>query len=222
MVRERLVGFDARRPTRFHSRQWDHARRDLFLLDASVPLPLSVDTLVWPSLFDTGQGIGMQAGQRRELGFDGIPLPEDGGAAGGLWQDLSRLRHSLAGQPPGAEGIIVAITLIAEKVAPGREAAPILPDGRTASPEPDPAWRRLGYDVADGSPISGLMNCGYTPDEVFALRGEWAARLNEHHLFDDPQHALNFASLTDARVPEHAPFFVYGLYLVEMHRDTGL
>ena len=78
----------------------------------------------------------------------------------------------------------------------------------------EPGWRPLGFDIADGA-ISGLSNCGYLPDEAHALREAWAARLNEHGLFDEARDALAFRAVTDARVREHAPFAVYGIWMVE-------
>ena len=72
----------------------------------------------------------------------------------------------------------------------------------------------LGFDVRERflPPSSGLSNCGYSPTEVARLRGAWASDLNEHHLFADVGRALAFRDLTDHRVPEHAPFFVYALH----------
>ena len=37
------------------------------------------------------------------------------------------------------------------------------------------------------------------------VSGEW-------HLFGNPEDATAFAVVTARRVPEHAPFFVYGIY----------
>lgn len=71
----------------------------------------------------------------------------------------------------------------------------------------------LGYDVADAGLTSGLMNCGYT-DDATQLREHWARHLNRCHLFSDRARALHFLRITSERVPEHAPFFVYGLYLL--------
>jgi hypothetical protein len=76
----------------------------------------------------------------------------------------------------------------------------------------DPAWTRLGYDVADGSFFpSALSNCG------LGATGEgiaWATHLNEHHLFRELDLARRFRARVDELVPEHAPFLVLGLYLV--------
>ncbi len=76
------------------------------------------------------------------------------------------------------------------------------------------AWALLGYDVCDTWATSGLANCGYHADEVAALRPIWAPRLNEHHLFSKLEDAHAFRELTDARVTEHPPFFVYGIWSV--------
>ena len=78
-----------------------------------------------------------------------------------------------------------------------------------------PEWPFLGFDVSDGSLLSGLSNCGYYPDELSTLRPQWQSRLNAWHLFEAREDAFEFRSLADKRVTEHAPFFVFGLYLVE-------
>ena len=70
----------------------------------------------------------------------------------------------------------------------------------------------LGYDVADYWLLSGLTNCGYKPEEAASLAPVWVPRLNDWHLFDDPDDAETFAEVMDQRVPEHAPFYAHGIY----------
>jgi hypothetical protein len=70
----------------------------------------------------------------------------------------------------------------------------------------------LGYDVADYDLLGGLTNCGYTPDEAPSLAPAWAPLLNEWHQFANPEDAMAYAAVTAQRVPEHAPFFGYGIY----------
>jgi hypothetical protein len=82
------------------------------------------------------------------------------------------------------------------------------PEGRS------PSWPFLGFDVGSGGLLSGLMNCGYEDDERTAMTELWGPRLNEHHLFEDAESAFVFRHVTNRRVPEHAPFFVYGLWLI--------
>jgi hypothetical protein len=36
--------------------------------------------------------------------------------------------------------------------------------------------------------------------------------LNEWHLFGKPEDAAAYAEVTDRRVPEHEPFYGYGIY----------
>jgi hypothetical protein len=72
----------------------------------------------------------------------------------------------------------------------------------------------LGYDVADVHFTSGLSNCGYLGEEREWLRSKWGRDLNEHHLFRESTRALEFVAVTDKRVPEHAPFLVFGVYLL--------
>jgi len=72
----------------------------------------------------------------------------------------------------------------------------------------------LGYDVADQVMTSGLSNCGYTDEEKRRLRPTWGGLLNEHHLFDQVDLASEFRRITAERVQEHAPFFVFGIYML--------
>lgn len=127
------------------------------------------------------------------------PLPE----AEELWPDLPGLlaaAHAL----DGAGAVVVRITALGE-------------DGETQEGL-DPAasaierYDLLGYDVADYDLLGGLTNCGYTPEEAASLAPDWAPLLNEWHLFDNPDHAVSYAAVTARRVPEHAPFFGYGIY----------
>jgi hypothetical protein len=70
----------------------------------------------------------------------------------------------------------------------------------------------IGYDVADATMLSALMNCAFSEPDARTAATRWSARLNEHHLFGNAEDALAFRSESETRVPEHAPFFVYGLY----------
>jgi hypothetical protein len=81
----------------------------------------------------------------------------------------------------------------------------------------------LGIVPVEGSTSCGAasFNCGYQRSELAGLRASWTSDLNEHHLFTDVKRAFAFRDLTDRRIPEHAPFFVYALWLIESHsRDT--
>lgn len=133
----------------------------------------------------------------RPPGLPRPPVPE------GLWPDLSGL-YAAAGALDRAGVVAVRITAF-EEDEPTPES--LDPTG--------PAVERydlLGYDVADYWQLSGLTNCGYSPEEAASLAPVWAPLLNEWHLFDDPDDAETYAEVTDKRVPEHAPFYAYGIY----------
>lgn len=199
MLSSAVLGFDARL-TGADRPAWDAGRRALYLLRTDVGAPLSTDRIVWPSLFDT----------------PGAPAaPAWTGANALVWDDLDRLRGFVAARwaPRVPSHVVVAVTWVSDR---GFEEAGATGPYRepTKPPATSAAWALLGFDVADGSLLSGLMNCGYSADTVEALRARWAPRLNERHLFGSIEDALAFREMTDHRVPEHAPFFVYGLYLV--------
>ena len=163
---------------------WTAERRTRFLLRRDVTSVRSVDPLVW----------------ERPPGLP--PAPE----AAGLWPTLAPL---LATHAPGrADAVVVRITAFADE---DDEQA------RDGAGPVGPAFERsdlLGYDVADYDLLGGLTNCGYTPQEAESLAPAWAPLLNEWHLFDDPEAATAFAAVTAQRVPEHAPFYAYGIYLL--------
>jgi len=121
----------------------------------------------------------------------------------GLWSNLSGL-FVAARALERASAVAVQITVLGEDGRTAENVDPIVP----AVEKYDP----VGYDVADRGLLSGLTNCGYTPDDAASLAPVWAPLLNEWHLFDNPEDATAYASITAKRVPEHAPFFAYGIY----------
>ena len=189
---EIVVGFDVRRDHEASGFAWDEGRRFRYLLLDDVRRPLSVDQTVWPSCFPEAT-----AGEWR-----GVL---------GLWSDFAAMSDAAA-----REGIDqTASRLVAAVVVPAsdEERSEWLTKrlDQTVPERLGPDWCVLGYDVADQWLTSGLSNCGYVRNERAELQTEWARRLNVHHLFDDPEDARLFVKATNQRVPEHAPFFVYGL-----------
>ena len=108
-----------------------------------------------------------------------------------------------------AHGLDLADTMIVQITAD-------LEDGETGPvPVPVPGQASLiGFDVADYWLMSGLANCGYSAQEAALLTPARAPLLNEWHLFSTLAEATADAEVTDERVPEHAPFYAYGLYAV--------
>lgn len=208
---EALLGFDVRESFLDPRATWEATRRARYLLRHDAPRPLSVDVRVWPSLFDEGP-----VHEARRLGLDTPGLPAWTGANPGLWEDLGRL-NGLMAPLAVAPHWTVALgwvdptgSFIASDLGPYREAV--------TPPSLGAEWTLLGFDVADAGLISGLSNCAYGPVERESLSATWTPWLNEHHLFSHVERALAFRDLSDARVAEHAPFFVFSLYRLEPAR----
>lgn len=127
------------------------------------------------------------------------PAPE----AEQLWPQLSGLlaaAHAL----DRADVVTVQITALEDDAQP--------PESAGQAGAALEGYDLLGYDVADYYLMSGLANCGYTSKEAASLAPAWAPLLNEWHLFGNLGDATEFAAVTERRVPEHAPFFTYGIY----------
>ena len=75
-------------------------------------------------------------------------------------------------------------------------------------------WRLLGYDVADHFLLSALANCGYPSEDLAIADNRWGGFLNENGLFGQVEAAESYRMESDARVPEHAPFSVFGMYQI--------
>ncbi len=187
-----LIGFDAREMLS-PPRAWNAERREVYLLRPEVERPLSVDALVWPSVFEALPGVAWT------------------GPVQALWDDVGRMDQKLRAVA-GTQPWRIAVAWLPEN--DGRGA--VLPAISNTTPDvPGDGWSFLGFDVADGMHISGLSNCGYEPAERETFRRDWARELNGHHLFEDPVAARAFRDATDARVREHAPFFVFALFRID-------
>jgi hypothetical protein len=194
---ESVIGFDARAAWLDPDERWDAARRATYLLRPDVERPLSIDRLVWPAVATRASG----------------PYP--------LWTDVAALSVDVADEGTHAGGPfwIVAFSLVVRSRTdeewhlwePLLSASGMLGQAPVL---PDRSWGVLGYDVADLALLSGLTNCGYAPTSAQSMRTTWARRLNAHHLFATGGDAYAFKPVTDARVPEHAPFAVFGVYRV--------
>jgi hypothetical protein len=207
---ERLLGFDARVavPT-----DWPDTRRAQYLLRPDVAQPCSVDGRVWPSLFDR----------------PGHVRPSYVGFFQDLWEDLEYLRAHVPHGSPG-DHALVAVTVQAQQCGwTGHSPlAPVLGgllyDAFSGLPLPlpfarptarDPAWPLLGYDIADRKGFSGLTDRRYDMGVEHAeLQQAHGVRLNDRHLFRTADYADEFRRLCDTRLPELAPFFVFGLWRI--------
>lgn len=197
-----LIGFDARKVPL--ADEIIGQRRNRYLLKP-VGTVLSVDFNVWPSIFDL------------------VPKSADGSGrdACGLWPNLEEMEAALARS--GADQDLgyweIALSVQAASATDVPEWAAYM--NQKVDPGQVQAWRLLGYHVADEGMISGLSNCGYSVAE----QAQWSARLgkalNQYHLINDQGVALRTAADADQRVPEHAPFLVFGLLLVKKVSRKG-
>ncbi len=196
MARILYAGADIREHPARADDDWTAERREKYLLRCDVVRPLSVDPSVW----------------RRACGPRGEeaepPLPWIGEDAvlerAKTWEDT-------------AGWSVMAFGVVAKDAAAEACIAQVL--GAAASLQARPTWDFVGFDVADNS-ISGLSNCAYDEGEVEELRGQWSPRLNENGLFVEVGDALAFCQLTEARVSEHAPFRVFGIWICML--STGV
>lgn len=204
-IEERIVGYDAREYWRTMDQSWPERRKQKFLYRLDVLKPLSVDTLVWPTIFESEQ-------RPAPVGFEGF---QD------CWADLFELQGAVTlayqEKPMRAWRMVASVLLLGpycqdDDVPWSSRLPPVNPDERGSD------WVFLGYDVADQWMLSALSNCGFLPglDDVPKLRAEWGPRLNKFHVFRNLDDAIRFKHFSDERLrDDHAPCFVYGLWIVK-------
>ena len=208
-----LLGFDVRTAKeQYVSRHWGRDARAEYLLHPDIEWPLSIDERVWPSVFSTFRDSTM-------VSYSAIEIEFEVHCANRL--DLERMRTSYdAHRALAPDGVFVGIELLSETTADGQSIPYEQPAGTGCAIWLDPTVpdrlpegsTLLGYDVADAGWISGLADCGYTKEEIDDLGSVWARRLNSFGLLSTLEDAVTFRQVSDQRVPEHAPFWVYALW----------
>lgn len=223
-----LLGFDLRpAAAAFIAPLWNAERRDRFLLAPETPLPLSVDTLVWPSLFAFAHSYDLTLPNFEPITVGPADFRDESLK---LFFDPAEMygRFFAAANPDASTAdpvdrtprfdpaivVPIAVTLTPPfTLNPDSWWTSIL-EPRTPVAEIPPAWSLLGYDVADAAMLSALMNTGFSPEDRAELAPVWRPLLNRNHLFADPNHATAYTHIAADRTPEHAPFFVYGLWQI--------
>jgi hypothetical protein len=208
----RILGFDARETWLKSEEVWNENRKSQYLIRLDVTKPLSVDPIVWQPVFDFFPDL--------RPGFVGPFL--------NFWQNLGDLKTCVTTKPElkNKQFDIIACSLVLDTCSENElvewdtRLRGIYPDGTPGNSEPtDPnepsdTWKSIGYDIADGACISGLSNCGFSSGSAdLSLKKRWARHLSKIHLFNDLSQANDYKTFTNERVPEHAPFFVYQLWL---------
>lgn len=202
---EGVLGFDVRLLWEGADDAWTPERRRRFLLREDVARSLSVDPLVWPSIF----GDGLNEGQCTDLGLGRLGWPTWRGSNAGLWDDLTAMQAALSGIAAVPRQVISIGLVSAQHGDSIADGPPYL--GHASPSVLGGAWDLLGFDVADRFLTSGLTNCGYDGKDKVGIAAQWAHLLNEHHLFHRAADALGFCLVADSRVPEHAPFLAFSI-----------
>jgi hypothetical protein len=223
--KEILLGFDAREAWMDNHPNLHPAHSlSMFTLRDDVRKMLSADTIVWPSLFSQAPFPKVSAKMPH------LDTPAWIGANRPFWEELDLLKTTIScgGAEPPPYWLIAATwhtdigfrreTRQYERFQQSMH-GPY--DEPTAPPQRDAGWQFLGFDVTDGSFLSGLSDCGYDANERPTLVQQWSPHLNHHHLFDEIGKAFEFRSLSNRRVAEHAPFFVIGLWKISAGLPQG-
>lgn len=214
-MNQRLVRFDVRlNKDDYVDAFWGSEHRNIFLIRPEIEWPLSVDPMVWPSVFYSE--IFRQASKIPHGSIEVPPSTDDGQ----YWLNLEEMKsYYEAHRRVGTRGVPVGIELFSESslnedfvsyMQRGIQCALVL--GHTIPSKCPPGSELLGYDVADGGWISGLSNCGYSSEERNTLRHPWVSRVNEFGLLKTLDEAVQFRLLSDTRVPDHSPFWIYGIW----------
>jgi hypothetical protein len=203
------LGLDVRLSgERYLAREWTAHRRELYLLRPDVERPVSVDRVVWPSAFlfpgDWANPERAEPAATPRFGFAEVTTR--------LWRDRGRmdtaLREHFGDATPGPLMRIDLLTDGSDKAGDAWKFLNLVPEPLLDGSD---QWPLAGYDVADPTLRSGLMNCGYSQPERQALRPLWARRVNSHGLFTSLADAFAVRAVTAARAPEHGPFFVFAI-----------
>lgn len=212
-VERYILGYDLRaRAKDYVSSEWPVTRRQRYLLKDDICWPLSVDTAVWPSLFH----FTSRRGDYRPVETLEVEPADKEQLVMRLWGDLAAMEATFREKASGQTAFVrVAIELWDDRSAVEGPEWELVAETLRRHGEPPSGWSSVGYDVADADLVSGLSNCGYSENQRRKLSDSTAA-LNEFGLFSELEQAADFRSISDRRIPEHAPFFIYRL-LVDLN-----
>ena len=208
-MNHKLIRFDVRlERAKYVDEFWNAEHRSRFLLKEDVAWPLSVDPLVWPSVFYSQ--IFKEANKLPYGSIEVSPSTDEGN----YWHSLREMASYYAKhKKPDTGGIPIAVEIVSESNLDSDQLA--MTFGNHIDPaEPPPGSEFLGFDVADLSGISALCNCEYSHDAKAHLVPLWAPRLNVFGLLTTPEHAVEFREFSNRRVSEHSPFWVYGIWRI--------
>jgi hypothetical protein len=216
-MNRRLVRFDIRvhRDDYLQSHLTPEYRNE-YLLNPDVEWPLSADVFIWPSVFFAWINTWSE--------FATIEVDVDR-HGGDYWLNLAEMRaHYEANKSHAPNAVPIAIELYSEKSLDEDVIQYTESDGlgcgmwltATTPREVPDGSTLLGYDIGTATRLSGLTNCGYDERELQTLRPAWAPRLNEFGLLKTLDDAIEYRQVSDARVVEHAPFWIWAIWRLPM------
>lgn len=196
-----LLGFDSKEMWSNFKHDWSLTRIEQNLFKHDIKKPLSVDSLVWPSIFDLKPK---------------LPKPAWTGPVQGLWDDLNRLKQTVLKIHSRIRNLwFVAITAVME---PDTDNLENLWTGRLSGINPEyiqKEWTFLGYDVADVWLESSLTNGALS--RIFRENQEYSSYLldlNQYHLFNSWNSAYKFSHFAEKHRPDHRPQCVFSLWRI--------
>ena len=187
---------------------WTPNRQAQYLLNTGVIWPLSVDTAVWPNEKDEYL--------LSQIFYDHDTIPN-----GLNLFDIHKNNNSFAFNNKKNKPIVVAISFLHDNAEYLIEQHKI----NLSAIKEKQKYKLLhfiGFDVCNTWLLSGLMNCGIRGPNHEMLRNVFGQSLNRYGLFDDIDKAAHFSIEISKIIPEHAPFFPSGLFVLSLCHEVFL
>lgn len=166
-----LIGFDARVSRATLINLWPEERKSRYLIQPSCEVPLSVDFVSWPSVFDSGIGSGLSSEHRGELGLSSTSPGSRFGINFPFWDEIVDLEAALLRIPK--EHQIIKVERLSKQVA-------------------HPDWILEGFDVADEGFTSAVTNT--SSPSLDNIKLQFRSKINGNGLFADHREAEMYAS----------------------------
>lgn len=170
-------------------RDWTEKRRHEFLIRNDISSPKSVDKNVWDEFVSD------------EVQTDAGPLPLP------TWCDREKMLEVNQYSVSRTDLVELTIGIFIDKVLPE------FIDLNEFTSVDTIDGNFLGYDVADEGLTSALSNCGYSPEEMIEARLKFSNAINSNGLLTSLDVAKEFLKYSTERIPDHAPFFIFPLYV---------
>lgn len=200
-----IIGFDTREMYMSYDQTWSETEKEHFLLRKYINKPLSTFRKVWSSIFIDRVSSEM-------MGLLNVF---------GLWVSLAEMRDYYSNIinpiPKNVWEIAISKQDVEGNQTLRTQSSWSLGDSFIPQCEPshiDPRWLLLGYDVSDDS-LWSMLYADHGTEEFPNIRQLWSRHLNQHHLFSEINYAIDFAKFANQVDSGHAPFSVYGLYLIQ-------